>query len=121
VTGRGRYLVGAALVAVAGAGVILMLPAAVRTQAAGGAAIALALQAPLGWWVLRSIGTARFQLVWTLGMLARLAMVAVTGLILVPALGWNVGPVLGALVAALLLLLLVEAVTAVGEHSSDSG
>jgi hypothetical protein len=117
---RGRYLVGTTLVAVVGAGGILMLPAAIRTQAAWGTAIALALQAPLGWWVLRSIGTPRFQLVWVLGMLIRLATVAVIGLILVPALGWDVAPVLGALVTVLLLLLLVEAVTAAREHSSDS-
>ena len=117
---RARYLVGAALVAGAGAGIILMLSPAIRTQAAWGGAIAMALQAPLGWWALRSIGTSRFQLVWTLGMLVRLAVVGVTGLILVPALGWDVAPVLGALVATLLLLLLVEAVTAAREHSSDS-
>lgn len=115
---RGRYLAGVILVAAAGAGVILMLPPAIRAQAAWGTAIALALQAPLGWWALRSIGTPRFQLVWAMGMAIRLAAVAVTGLVLVPALGWDVVPVLGALVAALLLLLLVEAVTALGEHSS---
>jgi hypothetical protein len=118
VTLRRRYLVGVGLVAVGGVGVLLMLPPAIRADAARGAATALALQAPLGWWALRSIGTPRFQLVWAMGMVIRLAGVAAAALVLVPALGWDGVPVLGALVAALVLLLLVEAVTALREHSS---
>ena len=79
------------------------------------------VQAPLGWWTLRSIGTPRFQLVWSLGMLLRLAILAVAGVILVPALGWRTGPALGTLVGAMVALLLVEAVSAMREHSWGKG
>jgi hypothetical protein len=117
VTVRDRYLLGLGVVVVLGSVLILVLPPALRRDAAWGGLIALGLQAPLGWWTIRSIGMPRFQLVWTVGMGIRLAAVAVTGLVLVPIFGWDSVAVLGALVAALLLLLSVEAVTAVREHS----
>jgi hypothetical protein len=116
-TVRRRYLMGLSLVAVISVALILVLPNGVRRHAAWGGLIAVALQAPLGWWTIRSIGLPRFQLVWTVGMGIRLAAVAVTGLILVPTFGWESAPVLGAMVVALLLLLTVEAATALREHS----
>jgi uncharacterized membrane protein len=86
-------------------------------EIASGVLLGLVVQVPLVWWTLRSIGTERFQLVWVAGMLIRLAVVAITGLVLVPAFGWRMAPVLGALVVTLLVLLLAEAVTALREHS----
>jgi hypothetical protein len=54
-------------------------------------------------------------------MLLRLAILAVAGVILVPALGWRTGPALGTLVGGMVALLLVEAVSAMREHSWGKG
>lgn len=80
-------------------------------------AIGFLVQAPLGWLHVRSLGTARFQLVWGLGMLTRLATVAITGLVLVPALRWQMAPALAGLVTTILVLLLVEVLTVVRKNS----
>jgi hypothetical protein len=90
---------------------------AVRREVVWGIATGFLVQVPLGWWTLRSIGSERFQLAWVAGMLGRLALVAIAGLVVIPALGWQMGPALGTLVGTALALLLVEAVTALREHS----
>jgi hypothetical protein len=116
-----RYLIGFALVGTVGAGLALASGPDLRDEVAWGVLLGLLVQAPLGWWTLRSIGTEGFQLVWVAGMVIRLAIVAITALILVPAFGWRMVPVLGGLVATLLALLLVEVVTALREHSGVTG
>jgi heme A synthase len=121
VTPASWYVAGTAVIVGAGAVLILLLPPSVRDEVAWGLLIAVAIQAPLGWWTLRSIGTPRFQLVWSLGMLLRLAILAVAGVIVVPALGWQTGPMLGTLVGSMVALLLVEAVSAMREHSWGKG
>jgi hypothetical protein len=63
------------------------------------------------------IGTEKFQLVWVGGMLLRLALVGLAAVILSRQYRWEAGTFLMAFVATLLVLLLVEAVTAVQEHS----
>ena len=88
-----------------------------RTELAGGIALGFLIQAPLGWWTVRGLGTPKFQVVWALGMLIRLAMVALTGLVLVPALGWRMAPTLAGLVTTLLVLLGVEVLTVMRENS----
>jgi hypothetical protein len=117
VTGGKRYLLGFGLVVGGGLGLAGAADPGVRWEIVSGVLLGLLLQAPLGWWTVRSIGTDRFQLVWVVGMLTRLALIAVTGGFLVPAFGWRLAPVLGALVGTLLLLLLVEVVTALREQS----
>jgi heme A synthase len=97
-------------------GVALAKPP-LRQEIAAGELIGLVLQAPLGWWTLRSIGSEKFQLVWLGGMIIRLAVVALAALVLSADNRWDAGAVLLALVATLLVLLLVEAATAVQEHS----
>jgi hypothetical protein len=114
---QGGYLAGSVLVCGAGLVVALLTGSTIQTDLLWGVGLAALLQIPLGWFTIRSIGTNRFQLVWSSGMLARLAMVALTALVLVPANGWRVGSVLGALVATLVALLLVEAVAAMREHA----
>jgi hypothetical protein len=86
-----------------------------------GVLLGLLIQVPLAWLTLRSIGTERFQLIWVGGMLIRLATVAIAGLVLVPELGWRMAPTLGALVATILALLLVEAVAAARAHWGTNG
>ena len=98
---------------------VWLAPQTSRAQVAWAATVALVLQAPLGWWVVQSIGTDRFLTVWGLGLLVRLAVLALAGLAVVPLLGWNPGPTLGALVAVLVALLFVEGLTAWREFSEE--
>jgi heme A synthase len=114
-----RYLVGVGLVAAAATVVVLTLSGPSRGPAGWGAAVGLILQAPLGWWAVRSIGTERFMPVWGLGMLVRFTVVLLAGFIVMPALGARSGAMLGAMVAVLVALLFVEATTALREHSRE--
>ena len=113
------YLLGLACAGILGAGLAWALGPGSRKEVAAGVLLGVIVQAPLGWWTLRSIGTERFQLVWMLGMLVRLAVLAIAGLVVIPAFGWQMVPVLGALLATVLLLLLIEVITAVREHSGN--
>ena len=115
----GRYLLGVGLVAAGGAMLVLLVPAAVRPEVAWGTATGITLQAPLGWWALRSLGTERFMLSWGLGMLVRFTVVLIAGLTVPPAIGRSAGPMLGAMVGVLVALLLVEGVTAVRAQSRE--
>lgn len=113
------YLLGFACAGLVGAALTWAIGPALRKEVAAGLILGLAVQAPLGWWTLRSIGTGRFQLVWVLGMLVRLALLGVAALVLVPAMGWRMTPVLGALLATILAMLLVEVLTALREQSGS--
>ncbi|HEY7636148.1 MAG TPA: hypothetical protein VH763_11415 [Gemmatimonadales bacterium] len=114
-----RYLLGVAVIGAAGGSLLPAVPEDVRAEAAWGLGTGLVLQTPLGWWALRSIGTERFLLVWVLGMLVRLSVVAIAGWVLLPVLGGRAGAMLGGMVAALVGLLLVEGFTAFQEHSRE--
>jgi mannitol-specific phosphotransferase system IIBC component len=120
VTAGRRYLAGLAAVGTVGAITTLLVGPGLRAEVAFGLLLGFLIQAPLGWWTVRSIGSQRFQLVWVVGMVIRLAVVAIAGLILAPQFQWRTVPVVAALVATLLVLLLVEAVTALREHSGTT-
>jgi EamA domain-containing membrane protein RarD len=120
VTSGRRYLAGVLLVAAGGGGLAAMLPRDVRLGVASGVVIGVVLQAPLGWWVVRSIGTARFMAVWGLGMLTRLSLVAVVSAVALSALGARAAVVLMAMVGVFVALLAVEGVTALREHSREN-
>jgi heme A synthase len=94
-----------------------MAAPAIRPELAWGVGLGLLVQAPLGWWTVRSVGTERFQVVWVLGMVIRLALVALVGLVLVPALRWQMVPTLAGFVGAILVLLVVEVLTVLRENS----
>jgi heme A synthase len=115
-TAGGRYLGGLLLVAAIGLVAVFAVSPDIRREVASGIGLALLVQAPLGWWTVRSIGTERFQLAWVLGMVIRLALVAVAGLILVPELRWELVATLAALVATMLVLLVVEVVAVLGKN-----
>ena len=68
------------------------------------------VQGPIGWWLVQAVGTERFLLVWVIGIATRLAVVAVCGLVLAPALGLALAPTLFALVGVLMSLVVVEAI-----------
>ncbi len=112
-----RYLSGLAIVTTVGAAVVGLSSSASRVELAWGMGLGLLVQAPLGWYTIRSVGTERFQLVWVLGMMIRLAIVALAGLVLVPALHWQLVPALAGLVVAILVLLVVEVLTVMRQHS----
>lgn len=102
------YLVGVGLVAVL-AGATGALLGGMDGQAVWLAlAVALAVQGPMGWWLVRSIGAPQVVIVWTMGMLARLASLALVGLLFLPALHWPLTPGLLAMAALLVSLLAVE-------------
>jgi hypothetical protein len=121
VTAGRRYLLGLAGVAVLGGCLVALTAAPSRAQVAWGAAVGFVVQAPLGWWAVQSLGTERFIVIWGIGLLARLMVVAVVAMAIVPMLGWNPGPTLGALVTVLVTLLFVEGITAWKEHSGEGG
>jgi heme A synthase len=119
VTLAGRYVAGVAAVAVAGLGSMVVSPAESRPGMAWGLIAGLLLQAPLGWWTLRAVGTDRFLMVWMLGILVRLAVVAIAAFAVIPALGDRAAPMLVTMVGILVALLLVEGVVAMREHSRE--
>lgn len=114
-----RYLAAVAAVAMGGVALAARVPAPDRVPVLWGVGVGLVLQTPLGWWAIQSIGAERFMAVWTLGMLVRLTVVLVAGLVVQPALGARAGPMLGAMVGVLVALLAVEGVTAFREHSRE--
>jgi hypothetical protein len=115
----GRYLAAVGVVAAVGGAVAALMPAADRAAVWWGLVVGLVLQTPLGWWAVQSVGTDRFMAVWGLGMLVRLTVVLVTGVVVQPALGPRAGAMLGAMVGVLVALLAVEGYTAYREHSRE--
>jgi hypothetical protein len=115
VSSRGQYLTGFILVALIGAGASGLVGPGLRDDIGWAVAIGLLVQAPLGWWTIRSIGKRRFLSVWAGGMLVRLLVLAISGFFLVPAFGWEMAPALGALLVTLVSLLVLEVVIAMRE------
>lgn len=112
-----RYLAGTAVIALAAMAAGAVVPGSWRPGWWLALGIALVVQAPLGWWLMRSIGTERFLAVWVLGILARLVTVGLTGLVIVPALGWPAAPALLALAGFLVASLALEGVVSALQHS----
>ena len=105
-----RYLVGVSAVAAAALVLSFVLPPDARTGVWLATVLALMVQGPLGWWVVRAIGTERLQLIWAIGIAARFALVAGCGLLVAPRLGLALAPLLFPLVGVLMCFLVVEAV-----------
>jgi hypothetical protein len=119
VTLRGRYVAGVAAVVGAGLVAAAAMPGPARAGILWGLAVGLLLQAPLGWWTLRTVGTERFLTVWGLGMLVRFAVVAVAALALMATPEQLATPMLATMVGTLVALLLVEGAVAMREHSRE--
>ena len=117
----GRYVTGVAAVGAAGLLTLAAAPAGSRPAIAWGLGLGLLLQAPLGWWTLRAVGTDRFLGVWGLGMLVRFAVVAVAAFALMR-IGQEIAtPMLATMVGTLMALLLVEGAVAMRTHSREDG
>jgi hypothetical protein len=117
VTPAGRYVAGVAVVGAGGLVALAVAPSEWRGGIVWGLGVGLLLQAPLGWWTLKAIGTDLFFTVWGLGMLARFAVLAVAAFALMGAPDRLAAPMLVTMVGVLVGLLLVEGVVAMGEHS----
>ncbi|HEX4600572.1 MAG TPA: hypothetical protein VH116_04185 [Gemmatimonadales bacterium] len=104
-----RYLLSVAAVAAAVAGLSLVLPAEPARAVRLALGVALIVQGPLGWWLVRTIGTERFLWAWAIGIGARLTVVAACALVVVPQLGTPLEPTLFALVAVLIAFVVIEA------------
>ena len=75
-----------------------------------------ALQLPLGWWLIRWVGSERWLVPWVVGMLARLAGLAFIGLVIVPAEGWQPERPLLAVVLLFVATLVLEGLVLWTEH-----
>jgi hypothetical protein len=104
-----RYMLGVAAVAATAFALGLILPADARSGVWPALGIALAVQGPLGWYLVRVIGTERFLAVWAIGIVARFGVVALSGLALAPRFGLPLEPTLFTLVGVLGALVLIEA------------
>jgi hypothetical protein len=89
-------------------GFLAFAPSGWRPAIILGLSLAMAVQVPLGSWLLATLGTDRFLPVWVLGMLARLVLIALAGLLLFPALHWPTAPGLITLVLLLMASLALE-------------
>jgi hypothetical protein len=83
--------------------------------------LTLAIQAPLGYWLLVRVRSGSALTVWALGMLARAGLVGLMGLVLLPVLGWPLTPGLVMLVSLLMALLLLESGVLWWEHLRSEG
>ena len=105
-----RYLVGVSAVAAAALLLSFVLAPDARIGVWLATGLALLVQGPLGWRVVRAIGTERLQLVWAVGIAARFALVVVCGLVVAPRLRLALAPLLFTLVGVLMCCVVVEAV-----------
>jgi hypothetical protein len=111
------YLLGLGLVALLMGAVVLQFSS--RHRPAGFALVVLGLvvQGPLGWWMIRSVGTPRFLGAWVLGILARFGLLGVTALVLFPLLHWPLSPGILVLAVVLFAMLLLEGMVVWMVHS----
>ena len=116
---RSRYAAGVAAVAGVGLVALAAAPGHARPGIGWGLAVGLLLQAPLGWWTLRALGTERFLTLWGLGMLVRFGVVAVAAFALMPGPERLAEPMLLTMVGTLVALLLIEGAVAMREHSRE--
>ena len=109
-----RYIVGLLLVAGAAAAVIALLHGGHERWVALG--LALAVQGPLGWLVVESVGKPQFLALWVTGMLGRLAVVGAAALAIVPAMHLRPAAVLVPMVLLITVFVLLEGVVLMGRQ-----
>jgi hypothetical protein len=107
--GRG-YSIGLGLVATATLVMAALVPGDLRRGSLTALGLAFVIQAPLGWLVVRSLGTPRLMGVWGLGIVVRFALLGITALLLTPLFGWPLVAFLLPLAGVLVALLGVESV-----------
>jgi hypothetical protein len=103
-----RYLLGMGTVVLLFLALLAFAPPSWRPGLWAALGLGLAVQVPLGLWLLATLGSEKFLPVWVLGMLTRLVVVGVAGLALFPALAWPAAPGLLGLVLLLTASLALE-------------
>jgi hypothetical protein len=103
-----RYLLGMGALCLLFTGLVAFVPLAWRPGWWLSLGLAMAVQIPLGTWLLASLGSDRFLAVWVLGMLSRLVLIGVVGLVVLPAFHWPAAPVLITLLLLLMASLALE-------------
>jgi hypothetical protein len=103
-----RYLLGMGGVCILFLGFLAFAPQAWRPALWLALGLAMSVQIPLGIWLLASLGSDRFLPVWVLGMLTRLILIGLAGLVLFPAFHWPAAPGLITLVLLLMASLALE-------------
>ncbi len=115
------YLIGLAVTTVSAALVGVRLGPEARAGVWLACGLTLLLQGPLGWWLVRSIGRPEFMVVWIIGMLARAGLLGLLAFVVLPLLGWPLGPGLLATAGLLFAMLLVESLVALlAGHSAEA-
>lgn len=117
----GTYLAGLVLVAVAGVLAGVAFDGADRRAIWLATAVAVVVQGPLGWWLVRSLGRPGFIGAWVAGMVARLGVLVLLAFAVLPLLGWPLQTGLVAAAALLVALLGVEIVVAMQAGGLDTG
>ena len=115
-----RYLLGMGAVLILFLGLTVAAPPEWRASLLLALGLAMAVQVPLGVWLMTCLGSDRFLAVWVLGMLARLTLVGVAGLALFPASGWPAAPGLLSLALLLMISLALEGVVLMLEFRKAS-
>jgi hypothetical protein len=105
------YLQGVVLVAMVGFGLVFLLPGELAPKLTA-VAVGIAVQGPLGWWLVKSVGSPKFLAVWPIGILARFLVLGLMALLVFPALHWRLSPGLLLLGGVLVALLFLEGLVA---------
>lgn len=116
-SGARLYGAGLLLIAVVATLVALRFTGDVRTAMLAMALAAMVIQGPLGWWMIRSVGTPQFLVAWVAGMLVRLGILGVAALVVLPLFHWPRTPGLLVLAGVLFTMLLLEGLVIWLEHS----
>jgi hypothetical protein len=111
------YLIGLALVALLMTGVVLQFSEVSRPSGFAMIALGVLVQGPLGWWLVRAVGTPRFIGVWVMGMLGRFGLLAVAAFLVFPLMRWTLSPGLIVLAGVLFAMLLLEGLVVWIVHS----
>jgi hypothetical protein len=111
------YLIGLALVAVMMTGVVFRFSEASRPSSFAMIALGVLVQGPLGWWMVKAVGTPRFIGAWVMGMLARFGLLAVAAFLIFPLMHWSLSPGLIVLAVVLFAMLLLEGLVVWIVHS----
>ena len=83
-------------------------------------AAALVVQGPLGWWLIRSIGTRRFLAAYSIGLGSRVGLLGIAALVVLPRVRWPLETVLIPLAVLLIALLAVEGLVLMLSPSGDA-
>lgn len=111
------YLVGVALIGLVMSGIVLRFSPASRPAGFAMIVLGLVVQGPLGWWMVKSVGTPKFLGAWVIGMLVRFGLLGVVALLVFPLLGWPLSPGILVLAVVLFAMLLLEGLVVWVVHS----